>query len=169
MQMESENAKVVPDSESISRDIAATWKDSTAKEVNAKLNELRKIDPEAAKKWDAYFKGIRDKETNVKNNNVVQSNTGYLSYELDYNTAGPNWGGDFSFSSLFSSGDESSEINYSFDGLNQRENGPLSLMFQNIFGYEPNYANHLADRACMGNTEYIALTNDGVDLGSGSS
>jgi len=46
----------------ISGEIAETWKTSSAKEVNALLNQLKKIDPEAAKQWNRYFKGVRDSE-----------------------------------------------------------------------------------------------------------
>jgi len=116
--IEAENAAMIPDAAQLNKEIAGTWKNSTAKEVNAKLNALRKIDPEAAKKWDAYFKGVREAEAkyaarqrdkkDAKNGDGRQ-NSGYLSYELDYNTSGPNWGGDFSFSSLFSSGDNKSQ------------------------------------------------------------
>ena len=37
-------------------------KSSSAKEVNGLLDELRKVDPEAAAKWDSYFKGVRESE-----------------------------------------------------------------------------------------------------------
>ncbi|HPS59225.1 MAG TPA: hypothetical protein PK514_14055 [Spirochaetota bacterium] len=109
------------------------------------------------KKYDQEV-AERDKEKNASKV-AGRQNTGYLSYELDYNTAGPNWGGS-----------EESNNNiiteYSIDKLYQGYNGGLAQMLIYTFDYEPEDANTFASKACVANSTYIELLMSGAQIGT---
>ncbi|GEM_PF-4654782 len=55
---------------------------------------------------------------------------------------------------------------FSPEVLSQDPGGPLSQMFQKVFGYGPTQADRLAGSACMANATYTALRMSGANVGT---
>ena len=66
----------------LNKQIADTWKTGSAKEVNALLKELAKVNPEAAKQWNGYFKGVRDTESALAYQKQLNINSSLREAEL---------------------------------------------------------------------------------------